>query len=77
MIEDLTSCSWHHTHFGFIENILTIHSESLSASSLTISENRPIVTLHDILNHLTAHDTKDFLLTDAGLEDMIEGESQV
>ncbi len=77
MIEDLPSCPWHNSHFSFIKNVFTVHGEGLSTSGLTISEYCPIVTLHDIFYHLTSNYPKDFLLTDGGLENMIEGKSQI
>lgn len=77
MIEDLPSCPWHNSHLSVIKNVFTVHGEGLSTPGLTISKYCPIVTLHDIFYHLTSNDPKDFLLTDDGLENMIEGKSQI
>ena len=77
MIENLSSCSWNKTHFAFIKYVLSVHGECFTTSSLAISKYSAIITLHDILNHLASHYTKDFLLAYTRLEYMIKGKAQV
>jgi hypothetical protein len=53
------------------------HCEGLSRTCLPIGENGAIVSLKAVINDRSCHLSEDFLLGNAGWEDLMEGELMV
>ncbi len=74
MLEYLPCSSRNDSHQSFIKDILTIHRESLTTSSLAISKYSAIISLHDIFYSLFANYSEYFFLGSWRIETMIKGE---
>lgn len=77
MIKNLPSRPRDQSHLILIEDVVSVHCESLTAACLAIGKNSTVVTIHDVLYHLTANFFKNFRLGGIRIEYVVKSESEV
>lgn len=77
MIKNLPSSPRDQSHLILIENVVSIHGESLPAACLAIGKNCSVIPIHDVLDHLTANLFKNFRLGGIRIENVVKSEVEV
>ena len=77
MIKNLPSCPRDQSHLILIEDVVSIHGESLPAACLAIGKNSAVIPIHDVLDHLTSNFFKNLRLGGIRIEYVVKSEGEV
>ena len=77
MIKNLPSRPRDQSHLILIEDVISVHGESLPAACLTISKNSAVIPIHNVFDHLTANIFKNLRLCALRIEYVVKSESEV
>jgi len=77
VIKDGLGCPGYYAHGYLVKDVRAIHGVGLATACLTIGENCPVITAHDIRDGILSDDSICLLLSNGWLQDLIESESEV
>jgi hypothetical protein len=77
VVKNLPSRPRDQSHLILIEDVISIHGESLPAACLAIGKNSTVIPIHDILDHLTANLFKNLRLGGLRIEYVVKSESEI